>query len=180
MKALLFIILSFACFTTQAQIGSKYASAKVGYDLRQIYMGEISYEISTQYYNLWEVFGSFYHRPNTTQRTDSIFSQGTEGEFLRIDTTHSKKPYETLLFGVNFKHILFKKRNTMTRLNTGAGIGANDRQFTAALFIGFEVSQTLPNRMELTLSNRNSIWLWAPDTERFRFIFSAGLRIPLN
>lgn len=180
MKTLLLIILSFSLYTTQAQIGSKYVNAKVGYDFTQIYMGEVSYEFSTKYYNLWEVFGNFYHRPNTITRTDSIFSQGTEGEFMTIDTTRASKPYEALLFGVNFKPILFKKLNTMTRLNMGAGVGAYDRQFTSALFIGFEISQTLPNRMELTFSNRNNIWLWAPDSERFRFVFAAGVRIPIN
>ncbi len=180
MKALLIIILAFTFYTAQAQIGSKYLSAKVGYDFRDIYMTEISYEFSTKYYNRWEIFGNFYHRPNTLQRADSVFSQGTQGKFLRIDSTSANKPYETLLFGVNFKPILFKKINTMTRLNVGAGLGANNLQFTSALFLGFEISQTLPNRMELTFSNQNSIWLWAPRSERFRFIFSAGLRIPIN
>lgn len=180
MKYLLIIILSLSFLNAQAQIGSKYVSAKVGYDFRQIYMGEISYEFSTKYYNLWEVFGTFYHRPRTIQRSDSIFSQGTQGEFLRIDSSVVSKPYESLVFGVNFKPILFKKLNTMTRLNFGAAVGANDRHFTSALFAGFEVSQTLPNRMELTFSNRNSIWLWAPDSERFRFVFAAGIRIPIN
>lgn len=148
------IFMMLAVFSAHAQNGTKYFSIKGGIGVRGIYTGSISYDYNTKYYNQHEIFG----------------------EFVESNETG----YQTLMGGFVIKPVQVRGGNSTLRWRLGAGLGTDFKKFVAAPQLGWEFSQTFSNRLELVFGNKNQAVLWAPKSERWRFMVDVGIRIPLN
>lgn len=154
MRFLLLIPLFLLSIYANGQNGTKFLSAKGGYGINEVYSGGLAYEYSTKYFGLNEIFFEYQDRPSTS--------------------------YYTVLGGFGLKPVIARASNTAFRLRAGVSIGSDFTKFIAAPHGGFEISQTLYPRIDLFVGNKSQILLWAPSSERWRFIFDLGMRIPLN
>lgn len=155
MKLSLTILLLFCIgLLCHAQNGTKYLSLNGGIGLGEIYMGSISLDFNSWYHHQHEIFGEW--------------------------VESSRNQYKTILGGFATKPVLLRGNNSTLRLRIGAGIGSDSRKFLAAPQVGLEFSQTLANRMDLLVRNKNEAVLWAPKAERWRTMLAMGIRIPLN
>lgn len=155
MKLALTILLLFGgCLVCHAQNGTKYLSLNWGIGLREIFIGSISFDFNSRYYNQQEIFGEW------------------------VESSRTK--YQTIMGGFAVKPVLLRSNNSTLRLRMGAGIGSDSRKLVTAPQLGLEFSQTLGNRMDLHIGNRNQAVLWAPKAERWRMMLALGIRVPLN
>ena len=154
MKCLMSLFLVFCGFLANAQNGTKYFSLKGGIGVRGMYMGSLSFDYNTKYYNQHEIFAEFMESRDTG--------------------------YQTFMGGAVIKPVITRGTNSTARWRLGAGIGTDSKKFVAAPQAGWEFSQTFSNRVELILENTNQAVLWAPKQERWRFMFVLGVRISLN
>lgn len=154
MRHMLLIFMMLGGFFAQAQNGTKYLSVKGGVGAREIYAGSVSFDYNTKYYNQHEIFG----------------------EFMESNDTG----YQTLMGGFVVKPVQVRGTNSTIRWRLGAGLGTDFKKFVAAPQLGWEFSQTFNNRLELIFENKNQAVLWAPKSERWRFMIDLGIRIPLN
>ena len=146
----LFLILRSA----NAQNRNLFLSFKGGYGVNRIGYAGFSFDFSTEDFTQNAVYADFQE--------------------------NKKSIYQTVLVGFEKKSVLARSTNTAFRLMFGASIGSDFERFIAATHIGFELSQTLKFCIDLFIGNKNQVLLWAPSSERWRFMAFAGIRFPLN
>lgn len=151
---LVVILIMLGCFSAHAQNGTKYLSLKGGIGVRGVYEVNASYDYNTKYYNQHEMFGEFMVSNNTG--------------------------YQTMMGGFVIKPVQLREFNSTLRWRLGAGVGTDFKKFIAAPQLGWEFSQTFRNRLEMVITNKYQAVLWAPKSERWRFMGGIGMRIPLN
>lgn len=154
MRHLFIIFMMFGFFSVYGQNGTHYISVKAGVGVRGIYSGSISYDYSTKYYNQHEIFGEFIESHDTG--------------------------YRTMMGGLVIKPVQVRGVNSAIRWRLGAGLGTDFNRIVVAPQVGWEVSQTFKNRIELIFENKNQVVLGAPMSERWRFMIDLGIRILLN
>jgi hypothetical protein len=155
MRKLLMLIPSFLILSfSNAQNGNLFLSYKGGYGVNRISYAGFSFDYSTRYNAQNEIFAEFH--------------------------SDNENHYHTFLAGYGTKAVVARSINTALRLIFGMAIGSNFQMFIAAPHAGFELSQTLQSRIDLFLGNKNQILLWAPPSQRWRFMVFGGVRFPLN
>ncbi len=155
-KAALFIAFLFmVAINVKAQNGTKYFSLRGGWVAESAYIGTLSYDFNTRYFNQDEVFVEYYQ-------------------------DYKIQNIKTFMGGFAIKPVLFRSKNTAIRYRFGASIGTTTTSFIAAPQIGFEFAQSLGSGFDFLIINRNQYVLFGNTPERWRVGVEVGLRIPIN
>ncbi len=155
-KVILFIAFTLmVAISVKAQNGTKYFSFRGGWVAESAYMGTLSFDLNTRYFNQNEVFAEYCQ----DYRTRSI---------------------KTFMGGFVVKPVLFRSKNTAVRYRFGGSIGTTLSSFVAAPQIGFELSQSLGSGFDFLVMNRNQVLLFGDISEHWRVGLEVGLRIPIN
>lgn len=153
--ALLLAFIFMVAINVKAQNGTKYFSLRGGWVVESAYIGTLSYDWNTMYFNQNEVFAEYYQ----DYKTQSV---------------------ETFMGGFAVKPVLFRSKNTAIRYRFGASMGTTLTSFVAAPQIGFEFSQSLGSGFDFLIMNRNQYVLLGDVSERWRVGVEVGIRIPIN
>lgn len=154
-RVCLLIALIFMVAIVKAQNGTKYFSLRGGWIAESAYIGTLSYDFNTIYFNQNEVFAEYYQ----DYKTPSI---------------------KTFMGGFAVKPVLFRSKNTAIRYRFGASMGTTVSSFVAAPQVGFEFSQSLGSGFDFLIMNRNQYVLFGDTPERWRVGVEVGIRIPIN
>lgn len=86
--------------------------------------------------------------------------------------------YENYLFGLNYKPVILRKKNTNLRFRFGGYIGTDLGGFVAAPNAGLEWIQSLSGQVDLFIANNNGYFFWAHNNQRWRATAEIGVRFP--
>ncbi|WP_155960813.1 hypothetical protein [Flavobacterium daejeonense] len=139
-------------YTMNAQDGYKHFFFKGGAVISNGINVGLGFDFAGQYYNSVEISANYF------KRNDLI-------------------DYENYLFGVNYKPLLFRERNTLGKLRVGVYAGSGTENFAIAPNIGFEFIQSLSNNVDLFLSNDNGYYF--ETSQKWVTTANIGLRIAL-
>ncbi len=154
-KVSLLIALIFMVAIVKAQNGTKYFSLRGGWVAESAYIGTLSYDFNTRYFNQNEVFAEYYQ-------------------------DYKNPSIKTFMGGFAVKPVLFRSKNTAIRYRFGASMGTTVSSFVAAPQVGFEFSQSLGSGFDFLIMNRNQYVLFGDTPERWRVGVEVGIRIPIN
>ena len=153
--ALLIVLVFMVAINVGAQNGTKYFSLRGGWVAESAYIGTLSYDWNTRYFDQNEFFAEYYQ-------------------------DYKIPNIKTFMGGFAVKPILFRSKNTAIRYRFGASIGTTITSFIAAPQVGFEFSQSLGSGFDFLIMNRNQYVFFGNTPERWRVGVEVGLRIPIN
>ncbi len=154
MKWLLVIVFLIHSDSIMAQQGLQNLQIGAGMGVPLLNMGALGLEFASRYHQRYEV----------------------TGEWMKV----REAGYQTILGGFMIKPVMYRRNASSLRFRWGTGFGTDFTRFLLAPILGWEFSQTIYRRMELTFGNRNQLLLWAPRAERWRVVLDGGIKIPLN
>ena len=148
MKKLCLVIVSLLCVTTAfAGQGDGYLSLNGGFLFNSTLNATLGYERELSYTDALEFFGEV-------------------GDRWEVDP----------VCGVAYKKCLKRMKNSTFRLRLGPQMGAVKGRFFMALECGFEYNVILPNRVQLSVTQKNQVGFLHGDS--FRNGLLVGLKIP--
>lgn len=90
---------------------------------------------------------------------------------------NDEKRFENYLFGINYKPLLFREKNSIVKLRMGVYTGSVTDDFTLAPNIGIEYLYSISNNVDFFINNDNSYYFFS--TQRWISIANIGFRVAL-
>ena len=128
-------------------------------------------EFESRYFHSWNVYLDFCNTFKYCENDHTFFCEETFWD------------YQTIAIGVAYKYELIRWRNANLKARLGFDLGADyykkdDYTFYMSAEVGFELSYTLRNRVQLSLIQKNDFCFLTRD--HFKNGLLVGIKIPLN
>lgn len=164
MKKLAFVIVSLLFVTTAfAGQGDEFFSLNGGFLFNSTLNATLGYERELSYSDAMEFYGEVGNR----WEKDPVCGKVCRESFFKNYYWDG---------GVAYKKCLKRMKNSMFRLRLGPQMGAVRGSFFMAVECGFEYNVVLPNRVQLSVIQKNQVSFLHGDT--FRNGLLVGLKIP--
>lgn len=176
MKKLLIIIsLILSTSILVAQDGYTHFLFRTGYVYKDAMSLSLGLDFAKKYYSAYEVTATYKKSFSDNITYETIFNEA--------DSTYTKRQinhaYENLLLGVQYKPLLIRSKNTTMKFRFGAFLGTDFNNFIASPNIGFELLQSISQRVDLSFTNNNGYFFWAERPTRWRVTAEVGIRLAL-
>ena len=164
MKKLCLVMVSLLCVTAAfAGQGDGYLSLNGGFLFNSTLNATLGYERELSYTDALEFFGEVGDR----WEEDPVCGKVCHESFFKNYYWDG---------GVAYKKCLKRMKNSTFRLRLGPQMGAVKGRFFMALECGFEYNVILPNRVQLSVTQKNQVGFLHGDS--FRNGLLVGLKIP--
>lgn len=158
-----------------AQEGYTHLQLRTGYMHKDAMTFSIGFDFAKKYYTAWELTATYNKSFSKEYSYETIFNP-EDSTYSQRQINHS---YENLLFGVQYKPLLFRSKNTTIKFRLGAFAGTNFNKFILSPNLGFELLQSVSPKVDLLFINNNGYYLWAEKPTRWRNTAEIGIRIAL-
>ncbi len=143
--------------------GDQYFSLNGGFLFNSTLNATLGYERELSYTDAFEVFAEAGNRWEKDPVCGKVCTESFWSNYYWAG-------------GVAYKKCLKRMKNSTFRLRLGPQMGAVNGNFFMALECGFEYNYVLPNRVQLTVTQKNQVGFLHGDT--FRNGLLVGLKIP--
>lgn len=173
MKKILIIITAIFSLVliVHAGEGDVLLNPQIGAFYQKSFNGIVEIEFEKKYYHSWNIYFDFCNAYRYCDIDKTIFCEETFWD------------YQTAAAGVAYKHELLRWRNTNLKARIGFDLGtdyckADNYSFYMSAEVGFELSHTLKNRIQICLIQKNDFCFFTRD--HFKNGLLIGIKIPLN
>jgi len=155
----------------QAEEGGVTLNPQFGAFYQKGFNAVLELEFESRYFHSWNVYLDFCNTFTYCENDHTFFCQETFWD------------YQTAAIGVAYKYELIRWRNANLKARLGFDLGADyckkdDYTFYMSADVGFELSYTLRNRVQLSLIQKNDFCFLTRD--HFKNGLLVGIKIPLN
>lgn len=149
-KIIIIITLLISVIKVNAQDGYKHFIFRGGLTYKEGFNYTVGIDFADKYYSSYEISINYF------KRTKPVL-------------------YQNYMFGVFYKPLIFREKNTLMKFRFGALLGSDSVNFLVAPSLGFEYLKSLSNNVDFVITNNNGFYFFS--NEKWMCSATAGFRV---